>query len=51
MADSLVTKGWPVARVRKLSQAIAFLGPAACLSAAIQFDDSYITVGTSALPG
>ncbi len=35
----------PVARVRKLAQATAFLGPTACLTAASVCDDGPITVG------
>ena len=35
----------PVARVRKLAQATAFLGPTACLAAAAVYDDGPATVG------
>ncbi len=35
----------PVARVRKIAQATAFLGPTACLSAAAVCDDGPVTVG------
>ena len=34
-ADYLISEGWPVTRVRKIAQAIAFLGPAACLALAM----------------
>lgn len=44
-ADGLVTAGWPVARVRKLAQCIAFLGPAACLVAAALLEDEWAAVG------
>eukprot|EP00803_Ostreobium_quekettii_P011560 evm.model.scf_130EXC.2 EVM.evm.TU.scf_130EXC.2 scf_130EXC:62628-66747(-) len=33
MADALVEQGWSVTHVRKLSQGIAFLGPALCMLA------------------
>ena len=35
----------PVARVRKIAQATAFLGPTACLTAAAICDDGPATVG------
>ena len=44
-ADGLVTAGWPVARVRKIAQCTAFLGPAACLAAAALIDDPWTAVG------
>ena len=46
-ADALIESGWPVARVRKAAQLVAFLGPGACLLAAMAIDDSYATVGES----
>ena len=44
-ADALIEAGWPVARVRKAAQLVAFLGPASCLIAAIATDDGIATVG------
>lgn len=44
-ADALIASGWPVARVRKAAQAVAFLGPTACLAAASVTDDGATTVG------
>lgn len=44
-ADALIARGWPVARVRKLAQCTAFLGPAACLAFASGSTDSTLTVG------
>jgi len=51
LADSLVTRGWRTAIVRKAAQCTAFLGPAACLVAASTATDSTLKVGliTSAL--
>ena len=46
-ADALIENGWPVGRVRKLAQLVAFLGPASCLLLAMALDDGYITVGSS----
>ena len=45
LADGLIEGGMPVARVRKIAQATAFLGPTACLSAAAICDDGPATVG------
>ena len=39
LADSLISRGWPVERVRKLAQGTAFLGPAAALTAASLVED------------
>lgn len=47
-ADALIARGWPVASVRRLAQATAFLGPAACLTAAAFSEDGPQTVGTFA---
>lgn len=44
-ADALIEAGWDVARVRKLAQLVAFMGPAACLLTAMAIDDGYVTVG------
>jgi hypothetical protein len=44
-ADALIARGWPVARVRKAAQAIAFLGPTACLVGAANCDDGPASVG------
>lgn len=43
-ADTLIACGWPVARVRKLAQCVAFLVPSACLLAAMTSEDSTTTV-------
>ncbi|KAK9822812.1 hypothetical protein WJX81_002343 [Elliptochloris bilobata] len=43
-ADALIARGWPVASVRRLAQATAFLGPAACLTAAAFTEDGPQTV-------
>ncbi len=48
-ADALIARGWPVARVRRLAQATAFLGPAACLTAAAFSEDGPQTVGAPLL--
>ncbi len=48
-ADALIAAGWPVARVRKSAQAVAFLGPAACLVGAAACDDGPTTVGARLL--
>ena len=45
VADGLIEGGMPVARVRKLAQATAFLGPTAALAAAAVCDDGPVTVG------
>lgn len=45
LADGLIEGGMPVARVRKIAQATAFLGPTACLTAAAICDDGPATVG------
>ena len=47
-ADALIARGWPVASVRRLAQATAFLGPAACLTAAAFSEDGPQTVGAFA---
>lgn len=44
-ADALIARGWPVARVRKAAQALAFLTPSACLMAAASCDDGPVSVG------
>lgn len=44
-ADALIEQGWPVETVRKAAQLVAFLGPAACLIAAMSIDGGYATVG------
>ena len=49
LADGLIEKGMPVARVRKIAQATAFLGPTACLTAAAVCDDGPATVGRTIL--
>lgn len=49
-ADGLIEGGMPVARVRKLAQATAFLVPSACLAAAAVYDDGPATVGETLLP-
>lgn len=49
-ADALIEQGWPVETVRKAAQLVAFLGPAACLIAAMSIDGGYATVGEAALP-
>ena len=49
-ADGLIEGGMPVARVRKLAQATAFLGPTACLAAAAVCDDGPVTVGETPMP-
>jgi len=51
MADFLVERGWETSIVRKLAQCMAFLGPAACLTAATLTEDSVLRVAliTSAL--
>jgi MFS transporter, ACS family, solute carrier family 17 (sodium-dependent inorganic phosphate cotransporter), other len=47
-ADYLISAGWDVMVVRRLAQAVAFLGPAACLTAAstVAAGDNALTVGT-----
>lgn len=45
LADGLIERGWPVARVRKLAQSAAFLCPTACLLAAANCDDGPTSVG------
>ncbi|CAD7700176.1 unnamed protein product [Ostreobium quekettii] len=45
MADFLVERGWETSVVRKLAQCMAFLGPAACLTAATLTEDSVLRVG------
>lgn len=44
-ADYFISQGTPVARVRKVSQCLAFLGPTVCLSAAAFTDDNWLAVG------
>jgi hypothetical protein len=45
LADGLIERGWPVARVRKLAQTTAFLCPTACLLAAANCEDGPTSVG------
>ncbi len=45
LADGLIERGWPVARVRKLAQITAFLCPTACLLATANCDDGPTSVG------
>lgn len=51
LADFLVAKGWETTTVRKAAQCMAFLGPAACLTATAFTTDSTLKIGliTSAL--
>ncbi|KAK9902140.1 hypothetical protein WJX75_005702 [Coccomyxa subellipsoidea] len=44
LADGLIERGWPVARVRKLAQTTAFLCPTACLLAAANCEDGPTSV-------
>ncbi|EIE18552.1 MFS general substrate transporter, partial [Coccomyxa subellipsoidea C-169] len=44
LADGLIERGWPVARVRKLAQITAFLCPTACLLATANCDDGPTSV-------
>lgn len=44
-ADYFISNGTPVARVRKVSQCLAFLGPTICLSTAALTDDNWLAVG------
>lgn len=46
-ADLLISAGWEVIVVRRLAQAVAFLGPAVCLTAAstVAAGDNALTVG------
>lgn len=43
-ADKLLEIGWPVGRVRKAAQTMAFMGPSACLLASLGTDDPMTTV-------
>ena len=45
LADSLISKDWDVAVVRKTAQCVAFLGPVACLAGASLTQDSYLPLG------
>eukprot|EP00887_Chlorella_sp_A99_P002760 scaffold6.g2760.t1 len=49
VADGLVSKGWSITSVRKLSQGIAFAGPAACMLALAALTPATPGAGPTAL--